>query len=57
MKIKITERCMSCKKVISRKRYYCFDCFKAVEEASILAEEQGDADFASEQVGEEECIV
>ena len=37
MKIKITERCMSCKKVISRKRYYCFDCFKAVEEASILA--------------------
>jgi predicted amidophosphoribosyltransferase len=54
MKIKITERCMSCKKVISRKRYYCFDCFKAVEESCRIAEEQGDADFATEQVGEEE---
>ena len=51
---------MSCKKVISRKRYYCFDCFKAVEEASILAEEQGDLDYEAElssifeEVGEEE---
>ena len=54
MKIKTQERCMSCSKVISHIRYYCFGCFKAVEEASILAEEQGDADFATEQVGEEE---
>ena len=56
MKIKAQERCMNvkCSKVISKKRYYCFGCFNALEESCRIAEEQGDADFAAEQVGEEE---
>ena len=32
MKIRIRDRCMSCQKIISTKRYYCFGCFKALEE-------------------------
>lgn len=54
MKIRIQERCMSCNKVISNKRYYCFGCFQALEESCRIAEEQGDADYEAEQVGEEE---
>lgn len=26
------DRCMSCNKVISHKRYYCFGCFQGLEE-------------------------
>ena len=48
MKIKTIERCMSCKKVISNKRYYCFGCFQALEESSRIAEQQGDADYEAE---------
>ena len=32
MRIKIQERCVSCNKIISKKRYYCFGCFQALEE-------------------------
>tara|TARA_R110001632_G_scaffold65635_1_gene155396 strand:+ start:592 stop:723 length:132 start_codon:yes stop_codon:yes gene_type:complete len=32
VKIKTQERCMSCNKVISNKRYYCFGCFTELEE-------------------------
>tara|TARA_R110000744_G_scaffold41228_1_gene93285 strand:- start:1402 stop:1515 length:114 start_codon:yes stop_codon:yes gene_type:complete len=31
MKIIIKERCKSCNKNISKGRYYCFDCFEALE--------------------------
>jgi len=46
--MKIKERCMACKKVISNKRYYCFGCFNALEESCRIAEEQGDADYEAE---------
>jgi predicted amidophosphoribosyltransferase len=32
MKIRTQERCMSCNKVISKKRYYCYSCFNDLEE-------------------------
>jgi len=31
MNIKTPERCMSCQKIISKKRYYCRDCFTDLE--------------------------
>ena len=51
MKIKTQHRCMSCKQVISNKRYYCFGCFNELEESCRIAEQQGDADY---EAGEEE---
>ncbi len=26
------ERCMACEKPISKDRYYCYDCFQALED-------------------------
>lgn len=51
MKNKLPTRCMNpeCNKVISGNRYYCYGCFQALEEASRVAEEQGDKDYEGEQ--------
>tara|TARA_R110000803_G_scaffold90584_1_gene158049 strand:- start:213 stop:380 length:168 start_codon:yes stop_codon:yes gene_type:complete len=54
MKIKIIERCMSCKKVISRKRYYCYGCFQALEESSRTKETKETLEFLDEHFKEEE---
>tara|TARA_R110000744_G_scaffold23117_3_gene58767 strand:- start:204 stop:371 length:168 start_codon:yes stop_codon:yes gene_type:complete len=54
MKIKTIERCMSCKKVISNKRYYCFGCFQALEESSKTKETKETLEFLDEHFKEEE---